>query len=134
MLSENDVLKYSLNTINRNTVKRHYSNWRKRNNLPDRCDNKECVFYENKLFWSHTELKPILDHIDGNKKNNTPQNLRYLCPNCNSQQPTQGGRNIGRIQNESNNGYQIKDKDQDSTHAKTFPETQNLSLSLSGQK
>jgi hypothetical protein len=29
-----------------------------------------------------------LDHIDGNNKNNQVDNLRILCPNCHTQQPT----------------------------------------------
>lgn len=35
--------------------------------------------------------KPIcldIDHIDGNNKNNFPNNLRLLCPNCHRQAPT----------------------------------------------
>jgi len=50
----------------------------------------------------------ILDHKDGNCNNNETYNLRYLCPNCNSQLPTAGGRNIGRIVNQSNRGYEVK--------------------------
>jgi hypothetical protein len=40
--------------------------------------------------------KPLvlhLDHIDGDNKNNTPENLRLLCPNCHSQTKTYAGRN-----------------------------------------
>lgn len=29
-----------------------------------------------------------IDHIDGDIRNNTPSNLRYLCPNCHSQTST----------------------------------------------
>ncbi len=34
-----------------------------------------------------------LDHIDGDHKNNTLDNLRVLCPNCHSLQSTHRGRN-----------------------------------------
>jgi len=29
-----------------------------------------------------------IDHIDGNKENSTPENLRTLCPNCHAMTPT----------------------------------------------
>lgn len=34
-----------------------------------------------------------LDHIDGDSDNNSPSNLRLLCPNCHSQTPTYKSRN-----------------------------------------
>lgn len=37
----------------------------------------------------------IVDHIDGNWKNNAPSNIRCICPNCNSQTDTFGGKNFG---------------------------------------
>ena|ERR1039457_5631140 len=39
--------------------------------------------------------KPIrfqLDHVSGNKKDNSRENLRVLCPNCHTQTPTWGYR------------------------------------------
>jgi hypothetical protein len=36
-----------------------------------------------------------VDHIDGNYKNNTEDNLRLLCPNCHSLTPTFGSLNKG---------------------------------------
>ena len=44
--------------------------------------------------WHEQPLSLRLDHIDGNNHNNVLSNLRWLCPNCDSQQETYCGRNI----------------------------------------
>jgi len=41
--------------------------------------------------------KPItlqVDHIDGDRKNNTFENIRFICPNCHSQTETWGVGNM----------------------------------------
>lgn len=45
--------------------------------------------------WNNNSITLIVDHINGDASNNLPSNLRLLCPNCNSQTPTFGGRNKG---------------------------------------
>lgn len=43
--------------------------------------------------WNGKELCLIIDHIDGNNRNNDPSNLRSVCPNCDIQLPTSRGKN-----------------------------------------
>ena len=38
--------------------------------------------------WRGKPLILVMDHIDGNFMNETIENFRFLCPNCNSQTPT----------------------------------------------
>lgn len=45
--------------------------------------------------WQGQPLVLVLDHINGNAEDWTLQNLRLICPNCDSQTPTFKGRNIG---------------------------------------
>lgn len=45
--------------------------------------------------WEGKTLVFILDHIDGNSENNSLENLRLVCPNCDSQLPTFKARNTG---------------------------------------
>ena len=46
--------------------------------------------------WNNKPLSFHLDHIDGNRNNNQRSNLRLLCPNCHSQTPTWGVKNVKR--------------------------------------
>jgi hypothetical protein len=98
--SAGDVLRYTRKGSSRATVWRHYLRWRQQQNppLPLRCDNPDCFFHKKPLIWNGKPFKPILDHIDGNNTDNRPDMLRLLCPNCDSQQPTRGGANKGRIE------------------------------------
>lgn len=43
--------------------------------------------------WIGKKISLILDHIDGDYKNNTIDNLRILCPNCNASLDTHCGKN-----------------------------------------
>lgn len=46
--------------------------------------------------WCGKPLALILDHQNGDRSENRLENLRLLCPNCNSQQATFAGKNKGR--------------------------------------
>jgi hypothetical protein len=46
--------------------------------------------------WLGKPLVLILDHINGKHNDHRLVNLRLLCPNCNSQQPTFAGKNKGQ--------------------------------------
>ncbi len=45
--------------------------------------------------WNGLELAFVLDHIDGDATNNRRENLRLVCPNCDSQLPTYKAKNRG---------------------------------------
>lgn len=54
----------------------------------------KCAICGNKGEWNGKPLSLQLDHIDGNNRNHTKENLRFLCPNCHSQTETFAGKNI----------------------------------------
>lgn len=45
--------------------------------------------------WQEKPIALHLDHINGNKYDNSLDNLRILCPNCHSQTCTYAGKNKG---------------------------------------
>ena len=55
--------------------------------LKNRCD-----ICSNSGHWNGTKLVMVLDHINGINNDHRLENLRMLCPNCNSQQKTFAGK------------------------------------------
>lgn len=55
--------------------------------------------------WQGQPLTLILDHVDGDNGDHRLKNLRFLCPNCDIQQPTYGSKNRGRVPNTNRNKY-----------------------------
>lgn len=46
--------------------------------------------------WNGKQIVLELDHINGDRSDNSRQNLECLCPNCHSQTPTWRGRNVNK--------------------------------------
>jgi HNH endonuclease len=106
----NKVLDYGLTPVSQSTVRRAYTTWRNVQGLTIRCDNPECHLHTVNLIWNGRPIAMILDHVDGNRKNNLPSNLRLMCPNCDSQLATRGGGNKGRIRNATPDSYHIVER------------------------
>ncbi|QAU34680.1 hypothetical protein EKL02_11065 [Janthinobacterium sp. 17J80-10] len=109
--SSSQVLRYSPVPATRTTVRNYYAKWRKEQGIPPRCDMPDCHFNLHALEWNSIPLPVILDHVNGNNLDNRPENLRYLCPNCDAQLPTRGGRNRGRVVEAVTGGYALLRKD-----------------------
>jgi hypothetical protein len=67
-----------------------------------------CYECDSPPLWRGRPLVLVLDHINGDHSDNRVQNLRLLCPNCNSQQPTFAGRNRGRYRTGCRNGSEAQ--------------------------
>lgn len=52
-----------------------------------------CAICECKPIWNGKPLVFILEHIDGHASNNKRNNLRCICPNCDSQLDTYKSKN-----------------------------------------
>lgn len=59
-----------------------------------------CELCGQEPFWQGKEMTLILDHINGHNTDHRIENLRWVCPNCNSQLETTGGRNFKRLREE----------------------------------
>lgn len=57
---------------------------------------KCCLICKNE-FWNNISITLELDHIDGNRGNETRENLRLICPNCHSQTPTYKTKNATHL-------------------------------------
>jgi 5-methylcytosine-specific restriction endonuclease McrA len=120
-----DVLVYKhVPSGRRKNIRSYYNDYRNSHGIPvDRCDNPNCQFHTDPLLWNGQSIKMILDRVDGNSNNNRPDNLRYLCPNCDSQSPTRGGKNKNRIRDRKADSYLIFERDG----------TKNLNIFLRGE-
>lgn len=45
--------------------------------------------------WQGKPVPLVMDHIDGHAENNSLDNIRFVCPNCDAQLPTYKSKNRG---------------------------------------
>ncbi len=75
-------------TASQSTVRRFY--------LKGKYSPYTCSICGQKPFWNNQSLTLILDHINGINNDDQLDNLRWVCPNCNSQLDTTGSKNPQR--------------------------------------
>jgi hypothetical protein len=106
-----EILRYRKEPVSRSTVRAAYEKWCLTQGLPYRCTFEDCPLHVETPRWRGSSLRLILDHTNGNPCDNDPKNLRWVCPNCNSQLPTHGGRNRGRVVQNEIGGYSLRRQD-----------------------
>ena len=109
---------YRLRKVPQATLRRRYLRWRTAQPLPIRCDMTDCMFHESPLKWNGRPLPLVLDHVDVNRRNNRLENLRLLCPNCDSQLSTRGGANRGRVIEVGERKFALVSKDRRKNYIK----------------
>lgn len=57
-----------------------------------KCEAEGCLVSD----WLGKSITLEVDHIDGNSSDDSPPNVRLICPNCHSQSPHRGAANKGR--------------------------------------
>lgn len=82
----------------------------KRRLLEDGILHNECSECGQGPEWNGKPIIMVLDHINGVSNDNRLPNLRMVCPNCNSQLPTHGGRNCRRSRTCNGCGKDIQRK------------------------
>lgn len=57
------------------------------------CQDSKCAICNMKREWNEKPINFVLDHIDGDAANSSRENLRLICPNCDSQLDTFKSKN-----------------------------------------
>lgn len=57
--------------------------------------NGTCAICLTLPIWNGQPLTLVLDHVNGDSSDDSPENVRLVCPNCDSQLPTYKSKNKG---------------------------------------
>lgn len=87
-------------SVARNTVKKRLIDEEKIKYVCNKCNQDE--------MWNGEKMSLILDHINGVRNDNRIENLRFLCPNCNSTLPTHCRGSEGLVKKENIDKRKIK--------------------------
>jgi hypothetical protein len=87
------------------TIKRRFLEYLKDNGIEQKCCFEDCPTHPLGNSWRGKSLQLIMDHKNGNNWDNRLENLRLICPNCNAQLETHGGKNKKEIEEIFDNGY-----------------------------
>lgn len=89
-IKENNILYWKSNAHNIKVLPQYVRKY-----LMTQCNNTcECGWSKKNPYSNTYPL--VVDHIDGNSENNVPENLRILCPSCDSLTSTYKGLNKGK--------------------------------------
>ena len=69
----------------------------KRRILKEGLLDERCSVCGMEALWNGKPLVLVLDHINGISNDHRMENLRFLCPNCNSQTETFAGRKLKKV-------------------------------------
>lgn len=85
-LKKEEWYKGELKKLDRSVIRKYLKEDR-----GNRCEIEGCGL----SMWLGKDIVLIVDHINGNPGDDRPENVRLICPNCNSQTDTFSGRNKG---------------------------------------
>jgi hypothetical protein len=88
--------RYELDDIINGQYPQYQSNKLRKRLLKDGLKQNKCEICELEM-WLDKPLKLELHHIDGNRHNNSIENIQLLCPNCHSYTDNYKGKNIGKM-------------------------------------
>lgn len=105
------------------TVKKHLAECYKQNKIPIRCGTKDCPTQDAEIIkglprvtWLGKSFALQLHHRTGYHRDNSIENLQWLCPNCHATESTTGGGNTNKKCVVDIGGYIMNNKIGGRTH------------------